>query len=72
MPRSPLPSGAPFTGRPACRCRRQPSAWRWAREMASELLLYGQRVVPTALDAHGFEFAHPGLDDALRWVLDRG
>jgi hypothetical protein len=41
-------------------------------EMASELLLYGQRVVPAALDAHGFEFAHPGLDDALRWVLDRG
>ncbi|MGB7051203.1 MAG: TIGR01777 family oxidoreductase [Acidimicrobiales bacterium] len=42
------------------------------REMASELLLYGQRVVPTALDARDFEFAHPGLDDALRWVLDRG
>jgi uncharacterized protein len=42
------------------------------REMASELLLYGQRVVPAALDAHGFEFAHRKLDDALRWVLDQG
>ena len=42
------------------------------REMASELLLYGQRAIPAALEAHGFEFAHPDLDDALRWVIDQG
>jgi uncharacterized protein len=41
-------------------------------EMASEMLLGGQRVVPAALNAHGFHFAHPVVDDALRWVLDQG
>ena len=38
-------------------------------EMATEMLLAGQRVVPTALGAHGFEFAHPELEIALRWVV---
>ncbi len=42
------------------------------REMATEMLLYGQRAVPAALLGHGFEFAHPHLDEALRWVLDQG
>ncbi len=41
-------------------------------EMASEMLLGGQRVVPAALNAHGFHFAHPVVDAALRWVLDQG
>ena len=34
-------------------------------EMADELLLHGQRVVPSALQAAGFEFRYPALDDAL-------
>jgi uncharacterized protein (TIGR01777 family) len=34
-------------------------------EMAEELLLQGQRVVPARLQAAGFRFALPALDDAL-------
>ena len=34
-------------------------------EMAEELLLNGQRVVPTALSNAGFEFLYPTLDSAL-------
>jgi uncharacterized protein len=34
-------------------------------EMAGELLLTGQRVVPAALQGAGFTFRHPGIDDAL-------
>lgn len=34
-------------------------------EMADELLLNGQRVLPAALAAAGFEFAFPTLDEAL-------
>ncbi|MEM8561002.1 MAG: TIGR01777 family oxidoreductase [Pseudomonadota bacterium] len=34
-------------------------------EMADELLLNGQRVVPSRLLAAGFEFTRPALDDAL-------
>ncbi|MEM8661076.1 MAG: DUF1731 domain-containing protein, partial [Pseudomonadota bacterium] len=34
-------------------------------EMAEELLLNGQRVVPSRLAAAGFEFVMPTLDDAL-------
>jgi uncharacterized protein len=40
-------------------------------EMASEMLLSGQRVVPAALLAQGFDFTHTRVDDALRWVLDQ-
>jgi hypothetical protein len=39
------------------------------REMAEELVLGGQRVLPTALQSRGYHFTHPGLDDALRSVL---
>ncbi|MHB1784916.1 MAG: TIGR01777 family oxidoreductase [Acidimicrobiales bacterium] len=38
-------------------------------EMAFELLLSGQRVMPAKLMASGFEFAHPDLDQALTRVL---
>lgn len=38
-------------------------------EMADELLLAGQRVVPTALHTAGFEFALPDLDTALADIL---
>ncbi len=41
-------------------------------EMAAEMLLAGQRVVPAALAARGFEFAHPDLDGALRWAIGSG
>lgn len=39
------------------------------REMADSLLLGGQRVVPARLQATGFDFAHPALDEALQAVL---
>jgi uncharacterized protein (TIGR01777 family) len=38
-------------------------------EMAEELLLNGQRVVPTALQKAGFEFQYPQLDMALENIL---
>jgi uncharacterized protein (TIGR01777 family) len=41
-------------------------------EMATEMLLAGQRVIPAALEDRGFEFAHPTVDEAVRWVLDQG
>jgi hypothetical protein len=39
------------------------------REMAQEMLLEGQRALPAALEASGFQFAHPDLTGALRAVL---
>lgn len=38
-------------------------------EMANEMLIGGVRVIPAALEAHGFEWAHPDLESALRAVL---
>ncbi len=35
-------------------------------EMADEMLIGGSRVIPAALDAHGFEWEHPMLEPALR------
>ena len=40
-------------------------------ELATNLLFSGQKVVPTALQADGFEFAHPTLDGALRDLLKK-
>jgi NAD dependent epimerase/dehydratase family enzyme len=37
--------------------------------MVREMMLGGQRVLPAALQASGFTFAHPGLEDALRHTL---
>jgi NAD dependent epimerase/dehydratase family enzyme len=34
-----------------------------------EMLLYGQRVRPAALERVGFEFAHPTVESVLRWAL---
>lgn len=41
-------------------------------EMATELILGGQRVLPAVLSSQGFAFAHPDLDDAVRSVLAPG
>ena len=38
-------------------------------EMAEELVLGGQRVLPAVLEARGYTFAHPTLDEAVRSVL---
>tara|TARA_R110002110_G_scaffold405550_1_gene624787 strand:- start:54112 stop:55023 length:912 start_codon:yes stop_codon:yes gene_type:complete len=38
-------------------------------EMAGELLLSGQRVVPAGLQRAGFEFRYPGIDDALAAIF---
>jgi uncharacterized protein (TIGR01777 family) len=38
-------------------------------ELVQSLLLDGQRALPRALEASGYEFAHPELSDALRAVL---
>jgi uncharacterized protein (TIGR01777 family) len=35
------------------------------REMADNLLFISQRVLPEVLVSHGFDFAHPDLDEAL-------
>jgi uncharacterized protein len=40
-------------------------------EMADELLLTSQRVVPARLQASGYRFRHQTLEDALRAALDR-
>ena len=40
-------------------------------EMARATILAGQRVLPRALLRTGFEFAHPTLDEALRFELAR-
>lgn len=40
-------------------------------ELANALLFTGQRVVPDALLADGFTFAHPTLDVALRALLNK-
>jgi uncharacterized protein (TIGR01777 family) len=40
-------------------------------ELAEALLLTGQRVMPTALQADGFTFEHPALEAALRALLGK-
>jgi uncharacterized protein (TIGR01777 family) len=39
-------------------------------EMATELLLFGQRALPEGLSARGFVFHHAELAGALRWAVD--
>jgi uncharacterized protein (TIGR01777 family) len=43
----------------------------FGKEMTKEMLLGGQRVLPEALAASGFTFAHPDLEAALRHTLGR-
>lgn len=40
-------------------------------ELADALLFTGQRVLPRALTASGFKFAHTNLEEALRSLLDK-
>lgn len=40
-------------------------------EMADEMLLGGQRALPSALERSGYHFRHPRLESALRAVLQR-
>jgi uncharacterized protein len=48
-----------------------PLKLRYGGELVHELLLTGQRVLPTRLDEVGYRFAHPTLEEALRAALDR-
>ncbi|HMG27083.1 MAG TPA: TIGR01777 family oxidoreductase [Acidimicrobiia bacterium] len=48
-----------------------PLRMRYGSELVDELLLTGQRVMPTRLEAAGYRFAHPTLEEALRAALDR-
>ncbi len=40
-------------------------------EMAQEMLLSGQRVIPARLQESGYAFQHPLLEEALHAILDR-
>jgi uncharacterized protein (TIGR01777 family) len=42
------------------------------REMANEMILAGQRVLPNVLNTTGYAFVHPTLDAALRSQIDPG
>jgi uncharacterized protein len=44
---------------------------RYGRELLQHLLVEGQRVLPKRLEATGYAFEHPTLEDALRAVVDR-
>lgn len=43
----------------------------FGREMVAEMLLAGQRVVPSRLTSSGFRFTYPELEASLRHVLER-
>lgn len=51
-----------------------PTALRamFGRQMADEMLLTGQRVLPAKLESQGFVFRHSTLESALRGVLGKG
>ena len=44
---------------------------RYGSELVQHLLVEGQRVLPKRLEATGYAFRHPTLEDALRAVVDR-
>jgi len=41
------------------------------KEMADEMLLSGQRVVPQRIEELGYRFRHPHLENALKSILGR-
>lgn len=57
----------------------RPSPWKvpsfllsnGAGEMADEMLLHGQNVVPEVLTDNGFEFRHPTIDAALAYAVSK-
>lgn len=57
----------------------RPSPWKipsfllsnGAGEMADEMLLHGQNVVPKVLTDNGFEFGHPTIDAALTYAVGK-
>lgn len=57
----------------------RPSPWKvpsfllsnGAGEMADEMLLHGQNVVPEVLTDNGFEFRHPTIDAALAYAVGK-
>ncbi len=76
---SPNPVSFNELARTLGRALHRPAIWRlpgWAArlllgEMAEEMLLGGQRVVPRALEASGFRFELPEIEGALRRALGR-
>ena len=44
---------------------------RYGSELVQHLLVEGQRVLPKRLEATGYRFAHPTLEEGLRAALDR-
>jgi uncharacterized protein len=44
---------------------------RYGSELVEHLLVEGQRVLPKALEASGFTFRHPTLDEALESILSK-
>lgn len=48
-----------------------PLRLRFGDELVEHLLLASQRVLPEALQAGGFDFAHTTLEDALRAILQK-
>ena len=44
---------------------------KYSGEMADELLLTSQRVLPARLEASSYTFRHPTLEGALRAALGR-
>jgi NAD dependent epimerase/dehydratase family enzyme len=38
-------------------------------EMGEETVLSGQKIIPRQLIDSGFQFEHPGLDEALRYEM---
>jgi uncharacterized protein (TIGR01777 family) len=44
---------------------------RYGSELVQHLLVEGQRVLPKRLEATGYRFAHPTLEEALHAALDR-
>ena len=44
---------------------------RYGSELVQHLLVEGQRVLPKRLEATGYAFDHPTLEDALRAIVDR-
>jgi uncharacterized protein (TIGR01777 family) len=48
-----------------------PLKLRYGSELVQHLLVEGQRVLPKRLEASGYQFSHPTLEEALRAVVDR-